>query len=64
MAGAFWIALASVCLCSSGHNIDMLNFSEAIKSVCEFLSVTTPSFESVDDITGNICCFFLHNYGE
>ena len=43
----------------------MLNFSEAIKSVCKFLSVTTlESFESVKDITGNIFRFVLHNYGK
>ena len=44
--------------------MDMLNFREAIKSVCEFLSVTSPSFESVQDISGNIFRFVLHSYGE
>ena len=61
MIGPFWIALAIVCLSSCDQNKDMLNFLEAIKSVCEFLSVATPSFESVEDITGNIFRLFYTN---
>ena len=44
--------------------MDMLSFREAVKSVCEFLSVTTPSFDNVQDISGNIFHFVLHSYGE